>query len=479
MKLRELLVNVEVLTNCCEMEQEIPTVAYNTHDIKNGGIFVAIRGNSEDGHDYISDAMARGVVAVVCEVQPVIPGPWIVVKNSRLALAIISSNWFRHPSKELCCHAVTGTNGKTSSSYLLKHLLSQVLGVKVGLIGTNQNMIGEEIVPASHTTPESFELQQLMREMVDNGCSHVVMEVSSIALDQSRVAGITFKTGIFTNLTLDHLDYHGTMEAYKLAKKKLFLQCESAVLNVDDATGKEMSRELSCGVISYSKVQGDLTATGVKLGATNVTFTLDGRGEQFEVRMPIPGEFSVYNAMGVLGSGLALGLDLTAMVHALSTVKGVAGRIEVVDTPADFTVIIDYAHTPDALGLILSSIRRLTSNRVICLFGCGGNRDKTKRSIMGGIASKLADVCIVTSDNPRKEEPLLIIEDILEGMGSGEYLVEADRRKAIKLALGTAKSGDVVLLAGKGHETYQEVGTQRIHLDEREEVRSYFLGNIK
>lgn len=474
MKLHELLSEIEIRTIHCDTAQEVTSVAYHTKDMERGGIFVAIRGNSEDGHDYIADAVTCGVVAVVCEVLPEFEGPWVLVSDSRMALAAISANWFGCPSHDLYCHGVTGTNGKTSSTYLLKHVLEQTLGAKVGLVGTNQNMIGEEVLPASHTTPESYELQKLMRLMADKGCTHVVMEVSSIALDQHRVAGIHFKTGVFTNLTQDHLDYHGTMESYREAKKILFQQCESAVINVDDRTGEAMARELVCPVISYSRTCGDIVATQVELGSSAVSFTVDVDGINTNVQLPIPGEFTIYNAMGVLGSGLAMGLSIDAMAEALGSAKGVPGRIEVVDSPSDYTIIIDYAHTPDALRLILESVRKLTTKRVICLFGCGGDRDKSKRSIMGGIASELSDLCVVTSDNPRREDPQAILRDILKGMSADHCLIEVDRRKAIRLALRSASSGDVVLLAGKGHETYQEVGTQRIHLDEREEVRAYF-----
>ena len=348
----------------------------------------------------------------------------------------------------------------------------------MGLIGTNQNMVGEEVLPAHRTTPESYEVQQLLREMADAGCTHVVMEASSHALVLHRLDGLRFRAGIFTNLTQDHLDFHGTMEAYRDAKGLLFRQSDTAVLNLDDEAGRYFARTVAVPRLTYSerRDEADLTAKNLRLFPDRVEFEAVAAGAISRVRLPIPGGFTVYNALGVLTCGLALGLPLVDCADALAKAPGVKGRIEVVPVPADFAVIIDYAHTPDALENILTTVRDFTAGRVICLFGCGGDRDRTKRPQMGAIAGSLADVAVVTSDNPRTEEPEAIIRDILPGLEgtAAQVVVEPDRRAAIRRALSLAKPGDTVVLAGKGHETYQEVGTQVLHLDEREEVAAYF-----
>ena len=443
-----------------------------------GCLFVALPGYKTDGHKYIAQALEQGAAAVLCPHPPEGAGPWLVTPDPRAALAAVSANWFGHPARDMTLLAVTGTNGKTTTTYLLKAMLEGVLGARVGLIGTNQNMVRDEVLPAHRTTPESWEVQQLLREMADAGCTHVVMEASSHALVLHRLDGLRFRAGIFTNLTQDHLDFHGTMEAYRDAKGLLFRQSDTAVLNLDDEAGRYFARTVAVPRLTYSerRDEADLTAKNLRLFPDRVEFEAVAAGAISRVRLPIPGGFTVYNALGVLTCGLALGLPLADCADALAKAPGVKGRIEVVPVPADFAVIIDYAHTPDALENILTTVRDFTAGRVICLFGCGGDRDRTKRPQMGAIAGSLADVAVVTSDNPRTEEPEAIIRDILPGLEgtAAEVVVEPDRRAAIRRALSLAKPGDTVVLAGKGHETYQEVGTQVLHLDEREEVAAYF-----
>ena len=357
-------------------------------------------------------------------------------------------------------------------------MLEGCLHTKVGLIGTNQNLIGEESLPAHRTTPESYELQELLREMADAGCTHVVMEASSHALVLHRLDGIPFRAGIFTNLTQDHLDFHGTMEAYRDAKGLLFRQCAAAVLNLDDEAGRYYAETVPVPTFTYSECrdEADLTAKNLRLFPQRVEFEAVTRDAISRVRLPIPGGFTIYNALGVLACGLVLGLPLDGCAAALGAARGVKGRIEVVPTPTDYTVLIDYAHTPDALENILTTVRDFTPGRVICLFGCGGDRDRTKRPRMGAVAGALADVAVVTSDNPRTEVPMDIINDILPGLegAPAEVVVEPDRRAAIRRALSLARAGDTVVLAGKGHETYQEVDGVEYHLDEREEIAAYF-----
>ena len=477
MRLNQLLAGV-ALTERRAGDVECSGICYDTRTMEPGCLFVALPGYKTDGHKYIAQALEQGAAAVLCQHPPEGEGPWLVTPDARAALAAVSANWFGHPARDLTLLAVTGTNGKTTTTYLLKAMLEGVLGARVGLIGTNQNMVGEEVLPAHRTTPESWEVQQLLREMADAGCTHVVMEASSHALVLHRLDGLRFRAGIFTNLTQDHLDFHGTMEAYRDAKGLLFRQSDTAVLNLDDEAGRYFARTVAVPRLTYSerRDEADLTAKNLRLFPDRVEFEAVAEGAISRVRLPIPGGFTVYNALGVLTCGLALGLPLADCADALAKAPGVKGRIEVVPVPADFAVIIDYAHTPDALENILTTVRDFTAGRVICLFGCGGDRDRTKRPQMGAIAGSLADVAVVTSDNPRTEEPEAIIRDILPGLEgtAAQVVVEPDRRAAIRRALSLAKPGDTVVLAGKGHETYQEVGTQVLHLDEREEVAAYF-----
>ena len=477
MRLNQLLAGV-ALTERRAGDVECSGICYDTRTMEPGCLFVALPGYKTDGHKYIAQALEQGAAAVLCQHPPEGEGPWLVTPDARAALAAVSANWFGHPALDMTLLAVTGTNGKTTTTYLLKAMLDGVLGARVGLIGTNQNMVGEEVLPAHRTTPESYEVQQLLREMADAGCTHVVMEASSHALVLHRLDGLRFRAGIFTNLTQDHLDFHGTMEAYRDAKGLLFRQSDTAVLNLDDEAGRYFARTVAVPRLTYSerRDEADLTAKNLRLFPDRVEFEAVAAGAISRVRLPIPGGFTVYNALGVLTCGLALGLPLADCADALAKAPGVKGRIEVVPVPADFAVIIDYAHTPDALENILTTVRDFTAGRVICLFGCGGDRDRTKRPQMGAIAGSLADVAVVTSDNPRTEEPEAIIRDILPGLEgtAAEVVVEPDRRAAIRRALSLAKPDDTVVLAGKGHETYQEVGTRVLHLDEREEVAAYF-----
>ncbi|MEG0322298.1 MAG: UDP-N-acetylmuramoyl-L-alanyl-D-glutamate--2,6-diaminopimelate ligase, partial [Oscillospiraceae bacterium] len=351
--------------------------------------------------------------------------------------------------------AVTGTNGKTTTTYLLKSVLEQVLHTKVGLVGTNQNMIGAEILPASRTTPESYELQELLQKMAEGGCTHVVMEASSHALVLHRTGTLRFAAGVFTNLTQDHLDFHRTMEAYRDAKGLLFQQTDVAVLNLDDEAGRFYEKTAPCPVFTYSenRPSADVTAKNIRLLPTGVAFEAMTRTALCRITLPIPGCFSIYNALGVISCSLVLGLSLEDIAASLALASGVKGRAEVVPVPADFTVMIDYAHSPDALENILLTAREFTEGRVIAVFGCGGDRDRAKRPMMGGVAARLADLSVVTSDNPRTEPREAIIAEILAGMPMGAAVkTEPHRRAAIRLALSLARKGDTVLLCGKGHE---------------------------
>lgn len=469
---------LEQLIHTRERELDITSIAWDTRRMEKGALFFALPGARDDGARYIDQALAQGAAAVVCAEGESQDPRCIFVEDPRKALAQASAAWFGHPGDRMTLIAVTGTNGKTTTTYLLKEMLERVTGAKVGLVGTNQNLIGREVLPAHRTTPESYELQELLRRMYDGGCTYVVMEVSSHALTLRRVYGLTFQAGVFTNLTQDHLDFHKTMEEYRDAKALLFSQCRVGVVNLDDEAGRYYAGLGLCPMFTYSenKPQADLTAKNLRLLPRRVEFEALSRDALARVSLPIPGGFSVYNALGALACCLALGLPLEPCAAALAHVRGVKGRVEVVPTPTDYTVLIDYAHTPDALENVLLTVRDFTPGRVICVFGCGGDRDQGKRPIMGQIAQRLADAAVVTSDNPRTEDPMAIIGDILSGFREGEApaAVEPDRARAIALALSMAEAGDTVLLAGKGHETYQEVNGVQRHLDEREIVADYF-----
>ena len=476
MKLQELLRGVAVKSSTAAEDLEIREVRYDSRAVQAGDLFVAIRGFATDGHQYIDKALEQGAVAVVCEEAPA-GVPAVVVENARQALAEIAANRFGHPADSMVMLGVTGTNGKTTTTYLVKHMLEDA-GHKVGLIGTNQNLIGEEVIETERTTPESYELHALFARMRDAGCTHVIMEVSSHSLVLDRVHGIPFAVGAFTNLTQDHLDFHKTMEEYRKAKAMLFSISDKGVINLDDNAAQAMLADAKCPCLTFSceKDAADLTAKNIHLYADGVEFVATTKGELARVKLPIPGHFSVENALAALGMVLQIGMSLSDAAHSLATATGVKGRVEVVPTNTDYTVLIDYAHTPDGVENVLRAVRGFAKGRVIALFGCGGDRDRTKRPKMGKIAADLADFCVVTSDNPRTEDPKAIIDDILEGMKDTKTPMQVivDRSEAIHWALAHAKKDDVIVLMGKGHETYQEVNHVKHHMDEREIVAAYF-----
>lgn len=477
MKLSQLLEGIHVQDAGASPDTEIAEVRCDSRAVQPGDLFVAIRGFETDGHKYIRSAIERGAVAVVCEEAPA-GVPAVVVEDARLALAVIGANRFGHPSAAMTMIGLTGTNGKTSTTYFIKAVL-EAAGAKVGLIGTNQNLIGSEVLETERTTPESYELQALFARMRDAGCTHVVMEVSSHALALKRVYGVRFQAALFTNLTQDHLDFHGTMEEYRKAKAILFTQSDRGAVNLDDPAAEKMLADAKCPMTGFSAhgKQADLVAEDIVLRADGVHFTAKRGAEQVKVDLGIPGAFTVSNALGALEVCGLLGIPLQTAADALRTVHGVKGRVEVVPTPTDYTVLIDYAHSPDGVENVLTAVRGFAKGRVVALFGCGGDRDRTKRPKMGAIADRLADFCIVTSDNPRTEDPDAIIAEIVAGMGDTPRTVIADRREAIRWALGHAQPDDVIVLMGKGHETYQEIDHVKRHLDEREEVAKYFEQN--
>lgn len=476
MQLKEVLDGLTVLSVRADLTREITGVSYDSRRVEAGHVFAAIPGEETDGSRYAAQAARRGAVCVLCQ-RPLEGLPHVVVPSARQALAVAGTNWYGWPARQLRVIGVTGTNGKTSTAFFLRHILRACLRTEAGLVGTVENLVGDKVIPARRTTPESADLQALLRQMADGGCTHAVMEVSSHALSLDRVYGIPFAVGIFTNLTQDHLDFHGTMENYCGAKARLFRQCEAAVCNRDDPWCGRVLHGSACRRIYYGvDSPADLRAEDLRLTDAGVSYRAVTETERTAVHVPIPGRFTVSNSLAALGAALALGIPLKDGAAALADVPPVRGRMEPVDTGGrDFRVLIDYAHTPDALENVLTAVKSFARGRVFAVFGCGGDRDRTKRPLMGAAAARLADVAVVTSDNPRTEDPLTIIGEIQAGMDGGQNaVVIPDRSEAIRWALAHAGRGDVVVLCGKGHESYQEIGRERRHLDEREIVRAYF-----
>ena len=477
MKLRELLKNIVVLAHTADLELEISAICYDSRKAEPGCLFVAVGGFATDGNRFIPMALEKGAAAVVTAKKPEGEIPYILVESDRLALALLGCNFYGNPAASMTMIGITGTNGKTSSTLLLKQVLEKTQGAKVGLIGTMANMIGQEVIPTERTTPESLDLQALFARMRDSGCTHVVMEVSSHAITLERIGGVRFDVAAFTNLTEDHLDFHKTMDAYCDAKAELFRRCDRAVVNADDSYAGRILSAAACPVLTTSVTTKEgLHAEDVALHAEGISFTAVCGEERERVMLPIPGKFTVYNALTVLGVARQLGISLHDSAEALKSAEGVKGRVEVVPTPGmPYSVLIDYAHTPDALENVLRTVRDFCKGRLISVFGCGGDRDPMKRPIMGKIGVELSDIAIITSDNPRTEAPMAIIQDILKGVNqeSGEYIVMEDRRGAIRYAMDIAEKNDIIVLAGKGHETYQDIDGQKHHLDEREEVAAH------
>jgi len=469
-KLQDILTGIEILKIYNSDDIDIAHITNNSLECKEGSLFVAVRGFQTDGHKYIDSAIKKGAAAVICEeYRPDLKCTQVVVESSRRAEAVAASNFYGNPHRKFGLLGVTGTNGKTTVTYLVKHIL-ECAGKKIGLIGTNQNMIGDKVFETGRTTPDSIELQGIFAQMADAKVDYCIMEVSSHALELDRVYGCRYKVGAFTNLTQDHLDFHITMDNYAKAKEKLFSISEVSVINIDDSYGEEMTKNVQGKLFTYSCLGGaQLKAENVSLSSNGVSFDLMGE----RISLAIPGEFSVYNALCAIGVALGCGIELSAIKEALHWAHGVKGRAEVVKTNTDYTVLIDYAHTPDGIENILKTVKGFAKGRTIIVFGCGGDRDSTKRPIMGKIAGELADFCIVTSDNPRTEDPMKIISMVEEGIreSKADYVVIESRRDAIKYAMENAKAGDVIVLAGKGHETYQILAEGTIHFDEREVVK--------
>lgn len=456
---------------------DINKIEYNSQKIEQNDIFVAIKGYKEDGNDYIKEAVEKGAVCIVTEDElnaNELPNITIVrVQNSRIALSLIASKYYDFPARKLKLIGITGTKGKTTTAYMIRDILN-ASGKKTGMIGTIYNTYGNVCIEASRTSPESLDLQKLLKDMVDAQMEYVVMEVSSHSLVLDRVYGLHFAIGIFTNLSQEHLDFHGTMDNYLLAKSKLFEMCDFALVNGDDIHTPRLKKMIKCKTATFGLDNAvNITASDVRINNNNVEFKMYVNKMLETIVINIPGRFTVYNALAAIGTCSLLGAQMDAILLALSNIK-VPGRSEIIDVPKTFTVMVDYAHNPSSLEAILSSIKKYVKGRIICVFGCGGNRDKEKRPMMGEISGRLADFTVITTDNPRNEDPSIIMKEIEDGVKKtkGLYKIIENRKDAIAFAMRIAWKNDLVLIAGKGHETYQELKNgKRIDFDERKVVK--------
>jgi UDP-N-acetylmuramoyl-L-alanyl-D-glutamate--2,6-diaminopimelate ligase len=478
MQLADLIQGLNTKSIVGLVDREVTGVRYDSRRVTAGNLFVAVRGDVFDGHSFIEQAVDKGAIAVVGEQAALSKrATVIVVPDSREALAQLASTFFGHPSGKLKMIGVTGTNGKSTTAFLIKHLLERA-SQSTGLIGTIQYEIGERRLPASRTTPESLDLQELLSQCVEAGCRNVVIEVSSHALSQGRSNEIEFAVGVFTNLTRDHLDFHRGMKDYFEAKARLFeslrqspREDRKAVINVDDPYGQQLvgrfGKDLS--IITYGMgARADFRASDFKVEMNGTSYRLDAKDKSYLVRLPLIGRFNIYNSLAALAAVRAAGLDVRTAVQALAKAPQIPGRLEAVPAKRKFQVFVDYAHTDDALLNVVKTCRDLNPNRLILVFGCGGNRDKTKRPLMGAVADQYADYAFITSDNPRKEDPEAIIRDVETGFKHQNYEKIVDRKEAITRAIAMAQPRDIVLIAGKGHEKYQEFSDHIVPFDDVE-----------
>lgn len=474
MKLKELLKGLNYTISNGSEDIDISKVEYDSRKIIKGDLFFCIEGFKVDGHRFASTAVKNGAAAIVCmqDIEENLPCTIIKVKDSRKAMSLISANYYENPSDKFKLIGITGTNGKTTSTFMMKSILEEA-SKKVGLIGTIANYIGDKKMHSERTTPESLELQKLFYEMNSEGVDYCIMEVSSHSLSLDRVYGVEFSEAIFTNLTQDHLDFHKTFENYYEAKLKLFSSAKNSIINIDDQYGKRVYDDVKNNKITYSiEKAADIKAENINIHSRGASFNLIYKGDSIKVNLNLPGRYNIYNALGSAAACLNEGVSLEHVKAGLEKVT-VPGRCEIVTKGYDlgFDVIVDYAHTPDGLENILKTAREFTEGRLISVFGCGGDRDITKRPIMGKIGSDLSDIAVVTSDNPRTEEPTAIIEDIVKGIEKDNFVVVLNRAEAIKKAMCLAEKNDVIVIAGKGHEDYQILKDKVIHFDEREIIR--------
>lgn len=485
MKLYEVLkgIDYEILNGRDDLD--IESLTWDSREVGENSLFIAVRNRNIDRHDFVFDAVSSGAIALLVEHE--ISGlkknvSVIKVKEARKAMSIVAQNFYLSPISKLKTVGITGTNGKTSVSYFISKIL-EVLELKCGVIGTIQNTIGEQKMctkKLNPTTPDAIELHGTFAEMLKYGATHAAVEVTSSALSQDRVHGCEFDIAVFTNLTQDHLEEHGTMDNYKNAKLKLFNMCKKAVINIDDSFSKDILAATNCEIITYGIDRDcDFRAADIEYTNSSVKFNLHFNCETRKVQLNLPGRFSVYNALASIASCYCLNLNIYDIVDAVEKIEGVPGRFQVVENSKDILAVVDYAHSPDAIKNILTSVKEITKGKIITVFGCGGDRDASKRPVMGEVAGKLSDYCIITSDNPRNEEPALIIDDIERGILKTSCVYEKieDRKQAIFKAFNVAEPNDAVIIAGKGHENYQILKNETIHFSDEEVVKEYFLNS--
>ncbi|MBI5183597.1 MAG: UDP-N-acetylmuramoyl-L-alanyl-D-glutamate--2,6-diaminopimelate ligase [Nitrospinae bacterium] len=499
--LNSLLKGVDIIEINHEVDEEITEITGIAYDSRKAGdrsLFIAIKGFNVDGHDYIDEAIKKGAVAIVSErpIKDIIPKTkkiiGITVSDSRRALAIISNNFYEHPSREMRIVGITGTNGKTTTSYLIRSIFESS-GFKVGVIGTIWYTFGDRRLSAPQTTPESLDLQRLFREMVDIKTDYCILEVSSHSLELNRVFGSDFDIGLFTNLGHDHLDFHETIEGYFRSKMRLFsdYNLKRGVVNIDDQWGKEIVKRVSIDgdstqrnreIITFGINGGDIRGEDIEISRDGIHFVASTPIGKTSIESRLIGYHNVYNILASVAVAISQGITLKQIREGVTLMEGVPGRFECLDEGQNFLVVVDYAHTDDALRNVIISARGLTDKRIITIFGCGGNRDKTKRPLMGKVAITHSDITIITSDNPRGEDPQKIVEDIERGIKGvsweGEYNVILDRHEAIEYGINKARPGDIVIIAGKGHETYQIIGNTMVHFDDREVAREVLRGKV-
>lgn len=474
MNLKNIIKNCNVLNTIGDLNKEVKTIEFDSRKASKDSLFVCIKGYSVDGHSFIQKAYEQGtrVFLIEDDVKILDDCTFIKVENTREAMAIVSSNLYDNPTKTLNVLGVTGTNGKTSITTFLKELLT-LNNSKVGLVGTIAIDNGAEIIESKNTTPESADLQKHFKTMLESGCDYCAMEVSSHSLMLNRVDATEFKIGLFTNLTPDHLDFHKTLDEYRKAKELLFHKTTQAnVINIDDEGGKIIAKDikdLKTPLYTYGiDNNADFMAKNIKINASGTSYTLVTPTYEADIFIPVPGKFTVYNTLAVIATCYLLNIPIDVIKEGLSKTKGVPGRFETIQNNKGIHVIVDYAHTPDALENVIKTAKGFATNRVITVFGCGGDRDNSKRPMMGKIADELSDIAILTSDNPRTEDPNKIIDDVLNGMSSNNYEVIIDRKEAIKRAIEIAQKDDIILIAGKGHENYQIIGKEKTHFDDKE-----------
>ncbi|PLS06458.1 UDP-N-acetylmuramoyl-L-alanyl-D-glutamate--2,6-diaminopimelate ligase [Neobacillus cucumis] len=485
MKLQKLLKNLHPIVPYSGEDPEITSIENDNRKVQKGSLFICIKGYTVDGHDFATSAVKNGAAAILAEKLLDLDVPVVVVNDTMRAMAVLADAFYGQPTKSLHLIGITGTNGKTTTSHLIEKIFADA-GTKTGLIGTMYTKIADQTIETKNTTPESLTLQKTFKQMVDSGVSTAVMEVSSHALDLGRVHGCDYDVAVFTNLTQDHLDYHQTMDEYKRAKSLLFAQLGNtfdlnkpkfACLNADDAATEMYSRSTAAHVVTYGIDQkADIQAKNIQMTPKGTTFDLEIKNVSYPIKMQLIGKFSVYNVLASITASLVSGLGIEQIIQSIESVEGVSGRFELVNAGQDFTVIVDYAHTPDSLENVLKTIQHFAEKKVFVIVGCGGDRDRTKRPLMAQIACRFATDPILTSDNPRSEDPLAILKDMEAGVKGENYQVIPDRRTAIFTAVNQASPGDVILIAGKGHETYQIIGKEVHDFDDRLVAREAIKG---